>query len=204
MRNLNLGTVFLLCHLTSAWREWSSDSGRCWCICGTAARPKDSTAPASQTVAFAPSPLPPSPPWATLSPSTRQIAHFRGYRRTQRPGKALANTSLCLPPSDWMQAQKAWKKWEKLKCKDVLNYTPAYHTCRFLQQIAEGLTLLAHSHPFNPAPKQLVPVSISGRYPVSPGTLSTTLQNRVEISISEQLTSSLLPCQEPLRGKSRL
>lgn len=118
MRDLNLGTVFLLCRLTSAWRGWSSDSGRCWCICGTAARPRDSTAPASRTVAFAPSPLPPSPPWATLSPSKRQIAHFRGYRRTQRPGTTSANTPFCLPPSDWMQAQKAWKKWEKLKCKE--------------------------------------------------------------------------------------
>lgn len=92
----------------------------------------------------------------------------------------------------------------EMQGRTLLTYTPAYHTCRFLQQITEGLTLLAHSHPFNPTPKQLVPVSLSGRYPVSLGTLSTTLQNRVEISISEQLTSSLLPRQEPLRGKSRL
>lgn len=57
----------------------------------------------------------------------------------------------------------------------LLAYTPAYYTCRFFQHITEGLTLLTQSRPFNSTPKQRVPVSLSGRYPASLRTLSTTL-----------------------------
>lgn len=129
MRNVNVSTAFLPCRLTSAWRRWSSDSGRCWHICGTAARPRDLIAPASQTVAFAPSPSP-SPPWAALSPSTHRTAHFRGYLRTQQPGTTSPNTTLCLHPSDWMQAKKEWKK---LKCIVDLHVTHA-DVCSRLQR----------------------------------------------------------------------
>lgn len=98
--------------LTWGWRGWSSGSGRYWCICGTAVWPTGLTAPASLTEVFPPPPSSPELPSvlsAALSPSTLPTAHSHGYHRIQQPATTLANTPLCLPPSDWEQAEIQFK-----------------------------------------------------------------------------------------------